>query len=46
MASSTVAAVAQDVRHGDPVPYTVALEPAARPPRGAADHDDGSHPVA
>ena len=27
MASSTVAVVAQDVRHGDPVPYSVALVP-------------------
>ena len=29
MAPSTVAVVAQDVSHDDPVPYTVALEPAA-----------------
>ena len=29
MAPSTVAVVAQDVRHGDPVPYTVAQAPAA-----------------
>ena len=28
MAPSTVAVVAQDVSHGDPVPYTVAQAPA------------------
>ena len=33
MAPSTVAVVAQNVRHSDPVTFTVALEPAASRPQ-------------
>ena len=45
MASSTVAVVAQDVRHGDPVPIRSPRCPTpAAPLRGAAERDDGSTP--
>ena len=35
-APGIVSAVTQDVSHGDPVPFAVALEPAARRPHARA----------